>query len=74
MYIDVIKFKKQVTKLYKVKVTIRSKIYWLHFEVTNGKFPEFKSVSTADLTYFNFSDRTRKKHFKQITEFLSPKK
>lgn len=63
---------KSVTKLYKVKFQVRNIIYWLHFEIKDGKIPNYTEVSTQNGNYFNFSEVTRKRHFEEMIKSITP--
>lgn len=60
-----------ITKGYIFPVTIRNKKYFLYFQVIDGEVPDFKMVATAQLEYFNFTERTRKAHFKEIIKKIT---
>lgn len=73
MQIQNVEINKSVTKTYTANVTVRGKKYNLVFQTVDGKVEEWNKVRTAVLSYFNFSEATRKKHFNQILKHLNIK-
>jgi len=71
MEIKSIKRTKKITRTYNASVIIGGEKYNLLFDSVDGKFDDYKKVRTADLIYFEHSERARKSHYTQILKHIN---